>query len=322
MSGSAPRFSIVVTAFNERDLIGAAIGSALAQSEADLELIVVDDGSTDGTAGVVSEFAGDPRLHLLRQENRGLSAARNAGIAQSRADLVSFLDSDDLLLPEYLERMAATLSTRPEAGFAYTDAWALDDASGRFGRAGAMSWNEPPADPPADPIAFMRLLMRSNFIFVSATVRREALEAVGGFDETLTACEDYDLWLRILAGGRGAARLAGRPAIKRERAGAMTTDHRNMFQNLRRVCDSVADRSEVDAEVRSIAEQRSARLSKELAVLDGEAGTWRSVLARAKDLARRAREPLRRHRAWHRTTPDEIQAAFPGGEWRRGGRTG
>ncbi len=314
---AAPAFSIVVAAFNEEELVGSAIGSALAQSVEDLELIVVDDGSTDGTAEVVGEFAADPRLRLVRQENRGLSAARNAGIARSRAALVSFLDSDDLLLPDYLEKMGTALEAAPEAGFAYTDAWLLDDDSGRFARDSAMSWNGPPADPPADPTAFMRLLIESNFIFVSTTVRRRALEAAGTFDESLTACEDYDLWLRILGAGLGAARVGGRPAIKRERPGAMTTDFRNMFVNLKRVCDSVAEDSAYDEEVRRTAAGRSRRLAAEIDLLEGDAGGMRSAAARALGLVRRARGRLRRHTAWHRRTPAPLASAFPREEWTR-----
>lgn len=314
---AAPAFSVVITAYNEEELVGAAVGSVLAQSEADLELIVVDDGSEDATAEVVGELASDPRLRVLSQENRGLSAARNAGVAAAGAELVAFLDSDDLLLPDYLERMGAALAAHEDAGFAYTDAWLLDDESDRFARPSAMSWNQPPDHPPADPEAFLRLLIESNFIFVATTVRRAALEAAGPFDESLTAVEDYDLWLRVLAAGFGAARVPGRPAIKRNRAGAMTTHHRNMYANLERVCRKVAAAPDFSDEVRAAARVRAEFAAAEVAVLDGSAGAAAGARAGLEGAGRRLLAPLRERGAWHQQTPPELQAAFPGGEWRR-----
>ena len=137
---------------------------------------MVDDGSTDGTVEAVRPFEADPRLRLIRQPNMGLSAARNTGIEAGETERVAFLDSDDLWMPDYLEQAHAALESRPDAGFAYTDAWWLDDSSGRFYRASALSRQHPPADLPADPDEFLRMLMsRGNFIFVSATVRRAAL---------------------------------------------------------------------------------------------------------------------------------------------------
>ncbi len=314
---AAPNFSVVITAYNEEELVGAAIGSVLAQTEADIELIVVDDGSEDATAEVVREFTSDSRLRLLSQENRGLSAARNAGVAAAGAELVAFLDSDDLFLPDYLERMGSALAERPDAGFAYTDAWLLDDEGDRFARPSAMSWNHPPADPPADPEAFLRLLIESNFIFVAATARRAALEAAGPFDESLSAVEDYDLWLRVLGAGFGAARVPGRPAIKRNRAGAMTTHHRNMYANLERVCRKVAESPDFSPQVRSAATARADSAASEVALLDGSAGPAAGTRAGLEGAARKLLAPLRKRGEWYEQTPSELQAAFPGGEWRR-----
>ena len=129
MSGA--QISVVITAYNEQDFVGIALRSALRQTRGDLEIIVVDDGSTDRTAEVVNSFD-DERIRLIRQENQGLSAARNTGIAAACCELVAFLDSDDLWTPEFCELMAAALQERPSAGFSYSDAWWLDDASDRF----------------------------------------------------------------------------------------------------------------------------------------------------------------------------------------------
>ena len=152
-----PAFSVVIAAFNEEDLVGSAIASVQAQTRSDWEVVVIDDGSEDGTARVAGELAAsDPRIRVVSQANAGLSAARNAGIAASRADLVSFLDADDLWLPRYLEVAADSLETAPRAGWAYTDAWALDTERDRIRRATAMSTCQPPDVLPEDPAEVMK----------------------------------------------------------------------------------------------------------------------------------------------------------------------
>src|ERR1017187_6172907 len=105
---AAPRFSVVIAAFEAERTVASAVNSALAQTRTDLEVIVVDDGSSDRTAAVVGQIT-DHRVQLLRQANAGPSAARNVGISATRGDYVAFLDSDDLWLPRYLELMGAAL---------------------------------------------------------------------------------------------------------------------------------------------------------------------------------------------------------------------
>ena len=208
-----PRFSVLMAAYNVAGMIGEAIASVQAQTERDWELIVVDDGSTDDTAARVQPFLADPRVRLIRQENRGLSGARNTALGAARAPLISILDADDLYLPSYLETMGNALERDGGAGFAYTDPWLLDDFTGRIRRRSGMADQRPPVPPPADPRALLLELVERNFVFVAATVRRSAFEAVGDFDTRLRSCEDYLLWLRIAASGRHAVRPAGSLAI-------------------------------------------------------------------------------------------------------------
>src|SRR4051812_30232823 len=99
---SAPQVSVIIPAHNSADFIGTAVESVLAQTFADYEIVVVDDGSTDGTREVLERFEG--RIVYLHQQNRGVSAARNAGIRRSRGELVCFLDADDIWRPEKLAR--------------------------------------------------------------------------------------------------------------------------------------------------------------------------------------------------------------------------
>jgi glycosyltransferase involved in cell wall biosynthesis len=117
-----PTVSVLMPAFNAARTIAPAIRSVLAQTRADFELIVVDDGSSDETRRVVEPFLADPRLVLVSQENRGLAGARNAGLAQSRGRFVSPLDADDLWLPRYLETALAVLEPRSPYAYVFPDA--------------------------------------------------------------------------------------------------------------------------------------------------------------------------------------------------------
>ena len=159
----------------------------------------------------------------------------------------------------------------------------------------------------------MRLLIRGNFIFVSTVVRAEVLAEVGGCDPTLTAVEDYDMWLRILTAGHGAAATGRRLAIKRDRGTSLSRQHRNMFVNLRRVLLDAANR-DVPEDVAAVARLRAERLDVAIAAVDGEAPA-RVLVNRTRSRFGSLRKSLLAHRIWHPRTPGEIARAFPGREW-------
>jgi glycosyltransferase involved in cell wall biosynthesis len=185
-----PEVSVVLAVHDQARWIGETIASVRAQTFTDWELVVVDDGSTDGTADVVAGVA-DARVRLLRQPRAERAAARNRGVAATTAPLVAFLDGDDLWRPEKLARQVAALRAAPAAGLCYTVARFVD-AGGR-----PLPLRKPPRGI-VGPL-FPGLLRGNAIILASVVVRRTALDAVGGFDETLPAfgCEDWDLWLRI-----------------------------------------------------------------------------------------------------------------------------
>lgn len=192
MSGAAPAVSVVLPTRNRADLLGGAIDSVLEQTDGDLELIVVDDGSTDGTADLLARV-GDPRLRTLRLEGgRGAPAARNAGIAIARAPLLGFQDSDDRWVPDKLARQRGAFAA------------AAGDVGVVYGMTEAPADGEAPPRRVPGPCDERRsgdlqgVLPRYNIVGLpAALVRSTAVHEVGGFDERLGRFQDWDLFLSL-----------------------------------------------------------------------------------------------------------------------------
>ncbi|NEP84931.1 MAG: glycosyltransferase family 2 protein, partial [Okeania sp. SIO3B3] len=124
-----PCVSVIIPAYNRADLIGETVDSVLAQTHPDIEIIVIDDGSTDNTADVLATYGS--ALRVIRQANAGQQAARNAGIRAATGDYIAFLDSDDLWLPHRIEAQLQRFEEVPEAGLVYCDAAVFDDETGQ-----------------------------------------------------------------------------------------------------------------------------------------------------------------------------------------------
>jgi len=298
----APAASVVIPAFNAARTIAASVGSALAQSMRDVEVIVVDDGSTDGTADAVDRIA-DSRVRLVSQANRGLPAARNAGIGASRGTYIAFLDSDDLLLPDFLKCGLEALTARVNPGFAYTDAYVLDEANARLRQSSAMAPFDPPVPPPEGNQEFLAALIRINFVYVSTIVPRNVLDAVGQFNEARTSCEDYDLWLRIMAAGYEPAWFSGRHAVYRLHPGQMTRNVTQMARNLAAVYDELPLEAMPTVRHRELLLKRRRRARMEARVV---APIRRVVPERAMLLLRS------RKNRWYGALPAEVAEAFGG----------
>src|SRR5215472_11742468 len=183
---SRPLVSVIVPCFNQARYLTDALHSILCQTYSQHETLVIDDGSADDTCKVASGFE---KVKYFYQENRGLASARNVGIRECRGDFLVFLDADDLLLPAALQVGVDELLSHPECAF----------VSGDYRRVNADLM--PLFKFRARPIRQEHYLafLRGNYIGMHATVmyRRKPLEEIGGFDESLRACEDYDLYLRI-----------------------------------------------------------------------------------------------------------------------------
>jgi glycosyltransferase involved in cell wall biosynthesis len=184
-----PEVTVVIPTFNRGAVVGRAIGSVLAQTCQDWELIVVDDCSTDGTEQVVKGFSDDRIKYIRHDRNRRGGAARNTGIRCARGKYVAFLDDDDEWLPEKLEKeLEFFRHSDPEVGLVYSG-MIISDEHGN--------------------VLVSRLEMRSGWVhealldhnFIGScsrvTVKKEILDRVAGFDESFVNCQDYDLWLRV-----------------------------------------------------------------------------------------------------------------------------
>jgi glycosyltransferase involved in cell wall biosynthesis len=180
-----PRVSVIIPTYNRGWIVKEAIESVLAQDYRDFELIVVDDGSTDNTDDILNSYRGD--IMVFRQENQGVSAARNRGLAEASGRFIAFLDSDDLWLPQKLFRQVEFFNKNPDAQICQTEeTWIRKGV-----RVNPKKRHKKPWGMIFEPSLALCLVSPS-----AVMIRRSLLEKVGGFDETLPACEDYDLWLR------------------------------------------------------------------------------------------------------------------------------
>jgi len=186
-----PQVSVIIPSYNQARFVGATVESVLAQTHPDVEIIVVDDGSTDDTRGVLAAYGA--KIHYIYQENRGLPRARNTGFLASQGDYLLFLDSDDLIYPDKLELHVALLDAEPGLGLVYS-AWQ------QINEEGTQVLGE--VRPNEQGQLLKKLLLRRFFFFASAAVvRRACLERVGLFDESLRWGDDADMWLRLARAG-------------------------------------------------------------------------------------------------------------------------
>jgi glycosyltransferase involved in cell wall biosynthesis len=183
-----PAVSVVVATYNYGRYLAGALESALGQTFSDLEVIVVDDGSTDDTAQVAARFTSDPRVSYVRTEHVGQPGAKNIGIRRARAPLVAFLDADDVWMPDKLERQLPLFESAARPAVVFSERIQID-AEGR------PLVSPQPSFPRGQVLAEIFL---DNFIcFSSVVVRRDVFESAGVFDESLALAIDYDLWLRV-----------------------------------------------------------------------------------------------------------------------------
>lgn len=184
--------SVVIAAYDAEKTLGAAVASALGQAVRPAQVIVVDDGSQDGTASVAASF---PEVLLVKQDNQGPSAARNTGIANVTQPWVAFLDADDVWLPDKLTRQLAASARHPSAVLLAGD-WVRT-----FDESGAARSTTRTATASETLMGYGDVLVLNRFQTSTVLVRTEVLRACGGFDPALDGAEDWDMWLRCAARG-------------------------------------------------------------------------------------------------------------------------
>lgn len=190
-TSGAPKVTVVIAAYNAERFIRQTLDSVFAQTLHDVELIIVDDGSTDGTAAVLSAVD-DRRLRILRQPNSGVSAARNAGLALASAPYIFFLDADDVLLADALQRMVTKLDDNPDRVACFAHHIRITEDGVELSRRADLPLKMFPASDT------LRNLVTKNFIVCGAIcIRTEAARRVRGFNPELKWGEDWEFWCRL-----------------------------------------------------------------------------------------------------------------------------
>lgn len=245
-----PTFSIAIPAYNAAVTIGPAIESVLAQSIDDWELVVVDDGSTDGTAAVVSGFADrDSRITLVVQANAGASAARNTANGHCAGRFICRLDADDMLLPEYLASLRDFIEAHPDYDIYACNAWRVAQGGAR------RLFHEGPRFAEVMSLSVEDML-RENQIFTAAVTLRSFYERYGACRVGVVV-DDYDLWLRAMAQGARHIYLPRALVLYRESPHQQTADparnHESQILVLRdAIAEGLLTRSQVRLAERSI----------------------------------------------------------------------
>jgi hypothetical protein len=235
----AAQVSVVIPTYNRARYLGQAIESALEQSGVSVEVIVVDDGSTDDTPRVVEPYLN--RIRYVRQYNQGGAAARNHGIRLAEADNIAFQDSDDYFLPGALAVLHSALVERPDLG-AVQGGLVLVDEAGEQLRV-EEPWHEAPR------LDLETCLYRKPIYFTAMMVRREWMERIGGFDEERWAC-DVDLLIRLVAAGCSIEWVPRQISCYWQHAGNMTWDAVTEAEDIEVTLDNYFARSDVPGRLR------------------------------------------------------------------------
>lgn len=185
-----PKISIIIPAYNAESTIKCTIESIQKQTFTDVEVIIINDGSTDRTVKIIREIK-DSRIKLFCYENGGLPVARNRGVQNAAGEYIAFLDADDLWTKDKLEKQLAALEANPKAGVAYSQTCYID-------RQGNFLYN-------CNPVSFegdvLKELLLTNFLHNGSNplIRQQAVKAVGEFDSSLKSSEDWDYYLKLAA---------------------------------------------------------------------------------------------------------------------------
>lgn len=226
----APRVAVIVPAYGVAHLLSEALASVQAQTFGDWECVVVDDGAPDDVAGTVAPFLCDRRIRFLQTDNGGVSVARNRAIASCTAPLLTLLDGDDLLRPDYLATMVPVMEADPGITIATCNARIF----------GAVASERFCFDGPQPEGTLRNALDRSFGIYIGSTFRRTDWERAGGFDPAFGVCEDFEMWIRLLMLGGRAHYVDQVLGEYRVRAGSASADAGRMLLGNLKVYEKAA----------------------------------------------------------------------------------
>ncbi|HEU5213588.1 MAG TPA: glycosyltransferase [Gaiellaceae bacterium] len=242
---SPPRVSVVTPAFDAGQTIGATVASVLGQTYRDLELVVVDDGSTDGTAAIVEAHGGPVRV--VRQENRGVAAARNRGIEAAAGELIAFCDADDFLLPQHVERLVRVWDDH--GGIATANSyWLLPGGIRRSKRRYRGGFPNPKGQ--------RRAILEQNFVSPLSVFPRSLVEEIGAFDVERRRAEDWDFWLRAIFAGRRVTLQPEPTALYRWGTEGLSSAYEQMDAEVEAVLRTAAARDDLTPDERGYVERR------------------------------------------------------------------
>ncbi len=289
MAPVSPKVSVIIPAYNVTAFITDALDSLRNQSFRDFETVVVNDGCPD-TANL--EKALGPyrdEIVYIKQENGGVSSARNTAIRASRGSLIALLDPDDIWEPEYLQVQTDFLDAHPEIDIVYPDAVFFGDTPWR-GRTIMGVF------PSLGEITFTKLVSLESRVIVGVTARRDVLMRAGLFDTSLPSAEDFDLWIRLT---RMGARIAchERCLIRyRSRHGSLSRDRMELAQSVLRVYDKLLRLPDLTEEERMVVEKARRRHEAELNVYLGKRALYTGDNETAFDKLARANRVMRRRK--------------------------
>jgi len=265
---TAPGVTIVIPAYNVSAYIRQAVESALGQTAADLEVLVVDDGSTDATLGQLAGIA-DPRLKIARQPHSGPAKARNRGVRLARSSLIGFLDGDDYWLPNKLEKHLDVMVAHPETHLTFSLCRAIDPSGSDYGL----------PFPGTREIITSEDFLGGNIVRTTSSVvaRKDALIEAGLFDPRFSPCEDYELWIRLSRLRPANIRCIPEVlAVYRRRSGQLTADWRSVERAWTRIIDQMCKGP--DAAARNAEPQARSRMCACLAVFAYQNREFREAL--------------------------------------------
>jgi glycosyltransferase involved in cell wall biosynthesis len=242
------RVSVVIPAYDAQATVGAAISSALWQTYRDLEVVVVDDGSGDATSDIAASFP-DP-VRLVRQENAGVAAARNRGIAEAQGELIAFCDADDVFLPRHLEELVATFD-RHGGGIATSNCYwlfpnGIHPSRTRY-KGGFPS-------PERQRLA----ILQQNFVSTMSLFPKRLAHELGGFATDLEVAEDWDFWLRAIYAGERVSLQRQPLALYRWGSESLSAAPTRMDEHAEAVLRRAAARDDLSGEERAYLDRRLA----------------------------------------------------------------